>query len=153
MRQIRIARSVKGITLIELLIVIAVVGILAAIASPIYTNYITRARRSDAKTALEQVRAAQEMWRAEKGCYANTGGAAAAMALLQTTFGAPSATVGYYTWSFTGTLTGNTFTAQAVPSGPQLKDNPGGTLFINYNGAKSDGNGYVYPDPRCKWTK
>ncbi len=59
--------SNKGITLIELLLVILIVAILAAIAVPIYTNYMARARRSDAKVALEQVRAAQEMWRAERG--------------------------------------------------------------------------------------
>ena len=61
----------KGITLIELLVVILIVGILAAIAIPGYTSYLQRARRADAKTALEQVRATQEMWRAEKGSYAN----------------------------------------------------------------------------------
>jgi len=62
-------KSKKGITLIELLIVIIIVGILAAIAIPMYTNYLQRARRADAKTALEQLRAAQEMFRAEKGSY------------------------------------------------------------------------------------
>ncbi len=43
-------------TLIEVLVVVGIVGILAAIAVPIYTNYIQRARRADAKTALQQVR-------------------------------------------------------------------------------------------------
>jgi len=60
----------RGITLIELLTVILIVGILAAIAIPSYNSYMVRARRADAKTLLEQVRAAQEMWRAERGSYA-----------------------------------------------------------------------------------
>lgn len=62
-------RGKKGVTLIEVMIVVAIVGFLAAIAIPAYDNYITRSRRSDAFTALETVRAAQEMYRAEQGFY------------------------------------------------------------------------------------
>jgi len=62
-------KSNRGITLIELLIVIVIIGILAAIAIPAYTNYMQRARRVDAKTALEHLRATQEMFRAERGFY------------------------------------------------------------------------------------
>jgi len=62
----------EGVTLIEVMIVVAIVGMLAAIAIPAYNDYITRSRRSDAFTALETVRAAQEMFRAETGAYRNT---------------------------------------------------------------------------------
>lgn len=64
-------RGKEGVTLIEVMVVVAIVGLLAAIAIPAYNDYITRSRRSDAFTALETVRAAQEMYRAEKGQYAN----------------------------------------------------------------------------------
>jgi len=64
-------RGKEGVTLIEVMIVVAIVGLLAAIAIPAYDNYITRSRRSDAFTALETVRAAQEMYRAERGFYAS----------------------------------------------------------------------------------
>ena len=60
----------KGVTLIEVMVVVAIVGLLAAVAIPAYNNYVTRSRRSDAFTALETVRAAQEMYRAEQGFYA-----------------------------------------------------------------------------------
>ena len=70
-------RDDQGITLIELLVVILIVGILAAVAVPSYNSYMVRARRADAKTILEQVRAAQEMWRAERGSYATDGGGTA----------------------------------------------------------------------------
>jgi len=61
----------EGFTLIEVMIVVVIVGILAAVAIPAYNNYVTRSRRSDAFTALETVRAAQEMYRAEKGFYSS----------------------------------------------------------------------------------
>jgi type IV pilus assembly protein PilE len=64
-------RGNKGVTLIEIMVVVAIVGMLAAIAIPAYNDYVTRSRRSDAFTALETVRAAQEMYRAERGEYAN----------------------------------------------------------------------------------
>ena len=132
-------RSKRGITLIELLIVIVIVGILAAIAVPTYTNYIQRARRADAKVALEQVRATQEMWRAEHGRYSID----ATLVELQTTMGAPATSVSiYYNWGFT-VLNANSFTARATPLGSQATD---GWLNINQNGTKTS----EFPD---KWAK
>jgi type IV pilus assembly protein PilE len=132
----------KGFTLIELLVVIVIVGILAAVAIPVYTGYMQRARRADAKTALEHVRASQEMWRAEKGSYSLD------QAELQTTMGAPATTISpYYTWNFLVVLP-NTFTAQAVAIGTQATD---GDLFINHRGQKWDVDGNFYP--QGKWAK
>ncbi len=126
-------KSKKGITLIELLIVIMIVGILAAIAIPGYNAYMQRARRADAKTALEQIRASQEAFRAERGRYANDGDHGNALLLLQNSWGVPTNPVGDYVISFTLT-TQNSFTAEATPNtSRQLSD---GSLFIDHNGRK-----------------
>jgi type IV pilus assembly protein PilE len=52
--------SQRGVTLMELLVVIVVLGILASIAFPSYRAYLLRAQRAEAKTALLQLQAGQE---------------------------------------------------------------------------------------------
>jgi len=62
-------RTEKGLTLIELLAVVAIVGILASLAVMSYRGYLVRARLQDAKVALETVRAEEEQFRAEFGYF------------------------------------------------------------------------------------
>jgi type IV pilus assembly protein PilE len=132
----------RGITLIELLVVIVIVGVLAAIAIPMYTNYMQRARRADAKTALEQFRAAQEMFRAERGSFSTD------ISQLRNTWGVPTVS-GDYAIDFLGAAFPNTYTAEAAPNvARQLSD---GSLFINQDGRKWDQDGAVWP--QGKWAK
>jgi type IV pilus assembly protein PilE len=58
-----------GVTLLELMTVIVIVSILAAVAIPSYRSYVIRAQRSDAKTALLNVRAAQEKFYLQNNRY------------------------------------------------------------------------------------
>lgn len=53
-------RFVRGVTLMELLIVVTIIGILTAIAYPNYTQYVARAKRTEAKAALLQIATNQE---------------------------------------------------------------------------------------------
>jgi type IV pilus assembly protein PilE len=133
--------SNKGLTLIELLVVVLIVGILAGIAIPWYTGYLQRARRADAKTALEQLRAAQEMFRAEKGVYSIN------IVELRTTYGVPATSGDYAINLNSSTVT--TYTGEAQPNtARQLSD---GSLFIDQDGRKWDGDGAFWP--AGKWAK
>lgn len=65
----------KGFTLTELIIVVAIIGILAAIAIPAYLGQQKRAARAEAYTNLESLRLLEEQYFAENACYYRTGGA------------------------------------------------------------------------------
>ena len=58
-------RAQQGFTLIELMIVVAIIGILAAIALPAYQDYVARAQASEALTSTAGVRADLAVFRAE----------------------------------------------------------------------------------------
>jgi type IV pilus assembly protein PilA len=59
----------KGFTLIELMIVVAIIGILAAIAIPNFLQYQMKSRQSEAKTNLQAIKTSEVSFQAERGCY------------------------------------------------------------------------------------
>lgn len=61
-----------GFTLVELMIVIVIVGILAAVAVPIYQGNITKAKMTECDSALGTIRTAERVYYAENGKYATT---------------------------------------------------------------------------------
>lgn len=64
-------RQVSGFTLIELMIVVAIIAILAAIALPIYSTYITRSKLTDAQNNLSAARVGMEQFYQDNRQYAN----------------------------------------------------------------------------------
>lgn len=60
----------RGVTLIELVVVMIIVGILAAVAIPSYRNYVLRSQRSDAKDALLALATQQEKYYLQCNTYA-----------------------------------------------------------------------------------
>ena len=59
----------KGFTLIELMIVVAIIGILAAIAIPNFLRYQTKSKQTEAKTSLGAIGTNAEAYRAEADTY------------------------------------------------------------------------------------
>jgi len=58
-----------GFTLVELMVVIIIVGVLAAAAVPIYSAFVKKARVSEAKASIGTIRAAEEVYWAENAVY------------------------------------------------------------------------------------
>lgn len=98
-------RLQRGFTLIELMIVVAVVGILAAVAYPAYTDSILKSRRAQGRTAVAELLQQQERYMTQRNCYlgftTSAAGTATATAPLPATAcgGATASSVPFKTFS------------------------------------------------------
>ncbi|MFO1224791.1 MAG: type IV pilin protein [Burkholderiaceae bacterium] len=114
-------RRAGGFTLIELMVVVAVLGILAAVAYPSYMNSVRKSRRADAKTALLDLAARQERWMSTNNAYTAT---AAQLGLAALPASVLSGSQAYYQLSVSN-VTATTFTATATALGDQANDGCG----------------------------
>ncbi len=123
----------RGFTLMELVIALAIVGILAAIALPGYQSYARRAARSEAKADLLEDAQFLERNFTEANRYdRNAAGNPISLPITQ------SPRTGTAKYSITAsTPTQTTFTLQAAPvSGGPMSGDPCGTLTLNHLGQK-----------------
>ncbi len=106
-------RASPGFTLIEVMVTVAIVGILAAVAFPSYRDYITRGQLTDATNGLSTLRAQMERHFQDNRTYATAGTFVTPCA---STDAAPR-TFGLFVISCATTPTATTFSLQAVGSG------------------------------------
>lgn len=130
-----------GFTLIELMITVAVVGILAAIALPSYSSYIARSKRAEARTEVLKAEGWLERYYTENNRYSNT---ATATTTNPTAFAGifgsiPKTGTAYYTISLAVTASGYTITA--TPTGSMTGDSCGNYTKTNVDYLKASGTG------------
>ena len=123
----------QGFSLIELMIAVVIVGILAAVAIPMYSDYVTRSRRADGQATLMQV--AQELER----CYTqfskyNDNNCS----VVNSGVVSETSDQGFYGISASGgNLTESTFTLTAAPQNEQADDTDCAALTLTHLGEQS----------------
>lgn len=119
----------RGFSLIELMIAVAIVGILVAIAVPSYQDHLRKGRRADAQAFLTQVAQRQQQYLLDARTYATS--------LAELSLVAPTTVTEHYTIALAVPAVvppGFTVTADPIPGGVQVKD---GKLSITNTGAKT----------------
>lgn len=126
----------NGFTLIEVVVVVAIIGVLAMIAYPTYVDQVYKTRRSDAKVALLNV--AQQFER----CYTEASNYTAGVCPS----GFPlNSNEGYYSITLAaGSLTGSSYTLVATAQGVQQGDAECAVFNLDHLGNKSATQGYCW---------
>ena len=121
----------RGFTLIELMIVVVVIAVLAAISFPAYQRYLASTRRATAAACLTEMAQFMERFYTDNMTYV---GASPATAPLQ----CRTDLTGQYTFAIAGTATASAFTLNATPQGRQATLDAGcGTLGMTQSGTKT----------------
>lgn len=136
-------KKINGFTLIELMIVVAIIGILASIAYPSYQDSVMKSRRADVKGVLLGLTNAMERRFTETNRYCDAAAGGTAVANCGTATGdtgtpsiytIPLETTSFYTVTISA-ATASSYTLRAERAGAQSTDKCG-TLTLKHTGEK-----------------
>ena len=121
----------RGFSLIEVMIAVAIVGILVAIAVPSYQNHLRKGRRAEAQSFITQVAQRQQQYLLDARTYALGGGALVELGMV-----APTSVSDHYAVTVTpaAPTVPPSFTVTATPT--STVQIPDGTLTLTNTGAK-----------------
>ncbi len=123
----------RGMTLIELMVVVAIVAILATIAVGSYGRYVLRANRTEATSALLRIQVAEEKYFLQNNAYTTD-----VTDLPPAGLGVASPTPkGFYNLSVTGAPIATSFQATATATSTQTQDTSCQTLTIDDQGRRN----------------
>jgi type IV pilus assembly protein PilE len=128
-----------GFTLVELVVTMVIAAILAAIAIPAYSNYVRKAHRTEAKSAVLDIASLEERWYSTNNNYTNV---PANLGYTGTANSAFSVGSGYYnvlvtTTAATSSTTLATYTITATAVGDQSKDTQCLQFVVTSNGGQT----------------
>ena len=128
----------RGFTLIELMVVAAIVAIIAAVGYPSYLSHVRKTARAEAKVRLLQVAQLQERYFTEQNTY--TTNIAGLLGVTGTVYSSSNNDAGSkyqitVAPGSTGVIT-TSYTLAAVPQGGQVDDTDCGTLLLQHTGKK-----------------
>ncbi|MEJ0100541.1 MAG: type IV pilin protein [Pseudomonadota bacterium] len=127
-----------GVTLMELLVVISIIGILAGIAIPSYQKSVSKTRRRAAEACLSNYAGFMERFYTSNLRY-DVDVAGTAVALPAVDCASAANTGNYYDYRFSGAVAQAAYMLQAIPktgSGQDTKDAQCGTLTLDQTGAR-----------------